>query len=193
MKLSFRRAQKIGALATALTLASLLTAGPAQAHDALSSSSPSNGDTVTTNPGKVSITLTKAPSTDLPGSNIIKVTAPDGHVISSGEVTLEDATLSTTAEIDHPGEHKVEWRTVSADGHPIDGTFTFTYAEPGAAGTSTTPAADATEQATVAVAQEGNDISILWLFAGGVLILAIVILGAFALGQRKKKETSRDE
>lgn len=62
MKLSFRHAQKIGALATALALASLLAAGPAQAHDARGSSSPSNGDTVTTNPGKVSITLTKSPA-----------------------------------------------------------------------------------------------------------------------------------
>lgn len=146
---------------------------------------------MTTNPGKVSITLTKAPNTDLPGSNIIKATAPDGHVISSGEVTVEDATLTAAAEIDHPGQHKVEWRTVSADGHPIDGTVT--YAEPGAEGTSTTPAADSTEQATATVTEEGNDLSILCLFAGGVLILAVVILGAFALVRRKKTETGSDE
>ncbi|WP_074713619.1 copper resistance protein CopC [Arthrobacter alpinus] len=107
MKLSFRHAQKIGALATALALASLLAAEPAQAHDALAPSSPSNGDTVTTNPGKVSITLTKAPNTELPDTSLIKVTAPDGHVISTGEVTADGPTLSIAADIDHPGEHTV--------------------------------------------------------------------------------------
>ncbi|PYI38225.1 copper resistance protein CopC [Arthrobacter psychrolactophilus] len=191
MKLNFRRAQKIGALATAMALASLLAAGPAQAHDALASSNPSNGDTVTTNPGKVSITLTKAPNTDLPDSSIIKVTAPDGHVVSTGKVTADGPTLSIAADIDHPGEHTVEWRTVSADGHPIDGKFTFTYAEAGAsaAATPTTATAESvenTEQAATTTVNDTEPDNTVWYIGGGIVLLALVIIGAYALGRRKK-------
>lgn len=192
MKLSFRRAQKIGALTAALALASLLAAGPAQAHDALASSNPNNGDTVTTNPGKVSITLTKTPNTDLSGSNIIKVTAPDGHVVSTGEVTADGPTLSIAADIDHPGEHTVEWRTVSADGHPIDGKFAFTYAEAGtsAAAAPTTAVADNTGQAAAARAEETEPDNTVWFIAGGIVLLALIGIGAYALGRRKTSESA---
>lgn len=201
MKLFFRRAQKIGALTTALALASLLAAGPAQAHDALASSSPSNGDTVTTNPGKVSITLTKVPNTDLPDTSLMKVTAPDGHVVSTGEVTADGATLSIAADIDHPGEHTVEWRTVSADGHPIDGEFTFTYAEASesaaatptpAAATETADSIENTEQAVTTSTSDEPDNTV-WFIAGGIVLLTLVILGAYAFGRRKTSKSASDK
>jgi copper resistance protein C len=153
MAFSLRRVRITGALTAALALTALLGSVPAQAHDALASTSPSDGQTITANPGKVSITLTNPPTTGVPGSNILTVTAPDGHVVSNGEVTVDGATLSTAADIDHDGKHSVEWRAVSADGHPIEGTFSFTYtpeADAPASPPTGTPAAGATAATSAA-------------------------------------------
>jgi methionine-rich copper-binding protein CopC len=212
VKTSLRRARTAGALAALLALSAVAGTVPAQAHDALASSSPANGQTITTNPGKVSITLTNAPDTRLPGSNSIKVTAPDGHVVSAGEPTADGNTLSTDADIDHPGKHTVEWRAVSADGHPIDGTFSFTDTpEPGAsegtghaegtgthegsaattapaAAAATTPSPEA-QAATPAAAQSADNAG---LFIGlGAVLLVLVAVGAYLIGRRTKAAASK--
>ena len=204
MSFPIRRVLTSGAAAAALALGLLAGAAPAQAHDALASTSPAAGETVTANPGKVSITLTNAPDTGLPGSNIITVTAPDGHVVSSGDVRAEGSTLSVDAAIDHDGEHTVEWRAVSADGHPIDGTFTFTYAGAGSHGpeetstaaattepspTSAAPSpAPATESPAAASATSGQDNTGLFIGIGAVL-LVLVAAGAYFIGRRAKGGT----
>lgn len=146
MTFSLRRARTATALTASLALAAFLGAAPAQAHDALASTSPTDGQTITANPGKVSVTLTNPPNTGVHGANVLIVTAPDGHAVSNGEVTVEGSTLSTAADIDHDGQHLVKWRAVSADGHPIEGTFSFTY----------TPEAAATSAAAVAVSPSAS-------------------------------------
>ncbi|MBO1268679.1 copper resistance CopC family protein [Arthrobacter cavernae] len=201
MSFSLRRARMTGAAFAALALTALLGAGPAHAHDALASSNPAGGQTITTNPGKVSITLTKAPDTKLPGSNIIRVTAPDGHVVSTGDITEDGATLSIDADIDHPGKYTVDWRAVSADGHPIEGTFSFTYAgaedatsAPASPAASTTPAApsssaSASEQpASTPTAQTSPDNTGL-LIGTGAIILGLVAVVIYLLTRRNKART----
>jgi len=200
---SLRRARMTGAALAALALTAFLGAVPAQAHDALASSNPADGQTITTNPGKVSITLSQAPDTKLPGSNIIKVTAPDGHVVSTGDITVDGATLSIDADIDHPGKHTVDWRAVSADGHPIEGTFSFTYAgaedeataAPATPATSASPAAttpsaaaSAEDQAnTEQTTQSGSDTTGLLIGAVAVIVvLAGVVI--YLLARRKKAD-----
>jgi copper resistance protein C len=194
---SFRRARLTGALTATLALAALAGAAPAQAHDALASTSPSDGQTITTNPGEVSITLTNPPTTGVPGANVLEVTAPDGHVVSSGEVTVNGATLTTEADIDHDGVHTVKWRAVSADGHPIEGTFSFTYAPEGAgtataSAAATSPAAVATPSAAAspseapatAAAQSAPADNTGWLVAAGVIIVILAIAVVYFLRRR---------
>lgn len=202
MAFSLRRARITGALTAMLALAALAGAAPAQAHDALASTSPADGQTVTSNPGKVSITLTSPPTTGIAGANVLTVTAPDGHVVSSGDVTIEGATLSTTADVDHPGKHTVAWRAVSADGHPIEGNFSFTYAAeveaatPSAAASpaSTTaaaapePSAQATDAAATPVSQTGSAVPTGWLVAAGVIIVGLVGALIYLIRRRNKAE-----
>ncbi len=204
MAFSLRRARTTGALTAALAFTAILGTTPAQAHDALASTSPADGQTITTNPGKVSITLTNPPTTGVPGSNILTVTAPDGHVISNGEVTVDGATLSTAADVDHDGKHTVEWRAVSADGHPIEGMFSFTYtpeaaasaaptaALPSATATAATSAAAAvepspaaTEAATDPAAQTEPASPAGWVI-GGILVLAVLAGLVYFLRRRNK-------
>ncbi|MDP9888593.1 copper resistance CopC family protein [Pseudarthrobacter enclensis] len=212
MKFSFRRARAAAALTAVLALSALAGTAPAQAHDALASTSPAEGQTITTNPGKVSITLNNPPNTQLKGSNIIKVTAPDGHTVSTGELTVNGATLTTAADIDHPGKHTVEWRAVSADGHPIDGKFTFTFAGTDdhasseattasapatAAPPVTTPAAVATEtqtpetQAAEPASSQTPD-NTGWFIGIGVVLLILVGVGAYLVGRRAKPGTGNN-
>jgi methionine-rich copper-binding protein CopC len=210
LKFSLRRAGAAAALTALLALTTLAGTAPAQAHDALASTSPSDGQTITTNPGKVSITLTNAPDTGLPGSNTIEVTAPDGHVVSTGDITVEGNTLSVAADIDHDGKHTVAWRAVSTDGHPIEGTYSFTYtpaegdshsesnAPTTAAATATAPVAAApatrapeTAAATPASAQNTDNTGL--TIGIGAVLLILIAVGAYLIGRRTKANASRTD
>ncbi|SEP84164.1 hypothetical protein SAMN05444745_102173 [Arthrobacter sp. OV608] len=189
-------------MTAALALSTLAGIAPAHAHDALASTSPSDGQILTASPGRVSITLNNPPNTQLKGSNIIKVTAPDGHTVSSGDISVSGATLTTAADIDHPGKHTVQWRAVSADGHPIEGQFTFTFAgdpastEAAMAPSVSTPAALATEpqgpetQASTPAASQTPDNTGLFIGVGAVLLI-LVAAGAYLIGRRAKAASGR--
>ncbi|AUI50620.1 copper resistance CopC family protein [Arthrobacter crystallopoietes] len=197
--------------ALSLTLAAFIGAAPAQAHDSLLSTTPSDGETVTENPGEVTLTLSNPPlASESIESSQIEVTAPDGHVVSSGDVTIDGAVLSIPAVIDHEGEHTVVWRSVSADGHPIEGTFSFVYtpekpaaenqgaAAPSAAAEEstaaaaqpqeTTPAAQETGEAEATTAtQTGDGPNTGALIAGGAILLAL-IAAAFLVRRKLAKK-----
>jgi copper resistance protein C len=190
-----------------LILALFVGTAPARAHDSVVSTAPSDGATVTANPGKVSVTLSAEPlaSEGLKTSRI-EVTAPDGHVVSSGDVTIDGATLTIDADIDHEGEHTVAWRSVSADGHPVEGTFAFTYApeapaahaSASAAATSAAPAAGTgTAQATgegtptadaEPAAATGSGSGTGAFIAGGLILLAAVAAAAFLIGRKAARK-----
>jgi methionine-rich copper-binding protein CopC len=200
LKFSLRRARMTGALTAVLALTALAGTAPAQAHDALASTSPADGQTITINPGKVSITLTNAPETGVPGSNTIKVIAPDGHTASSGDISVDGATVSIAADVDHPGKHTVQWRAVSADGHPIEGSFTFTYAAEGethseaatpATSAASAPATTAAEtpapetQASAPASSQTQD-NTGWFIGIGAVLLVLVAVGAYLIGRRAR-------
>ena len=193
--------------AAAIALVALSTAAPASAHDSVVSTSPAEGATVSENPGTVSVTLSAEPlASESMTTSQIEVTAPDGHVVSSGKVEISGATVSIDADIDHEGEHTVAWRSVSADGHPIEGTFAFTYAgeapaasaasaeastpAPAAtAGTTTAPTAtasaepqDAADAAAVSDTDTGSPAPM--LIIGGIILIAAVAAGAFLVGRK---------
>ena len=120
----------LGALAFA---ALLLTAGPASAHDAAESSSPSDGATVAAPPEKVSVTFNKNP---LGLGSQVKVSDSAGTDWADGKVEIVDNVASQKLREGAPaGKYTVAWRVVSSDSHPIEGTFTFT-ATSGAAGST---------------------------------------------------------
>lgn len=190
--------------ALALSSALLFGAAPAQAHDSVISTSPGADEVVTVNPEKVSITLSAKPAdTGQLAVSKIKVTAPDSHVVSTGDVIVADNVISIAADIDHPGLHTVEWRTVSADGHPIDGKYTFTFANTAAEDTATPDTAtasaeaagqEATTPAPVAVAVPADTGSNTGLIVGAVGAGAVILaVGAYLFGRRKtgKKTTEQ--
>ncbi|MDD1475893.1 copper resistance CopC family protein [Arthrobacter sp. H16F315] len=125
-------------LGTAIFAAVLLGAvAPASAHDVAESTSPAAGATVATPPAQVSVTFSKNPLGL--GAQIV-VNTGDGANWADGAVEIVDNVASQRLKPGAPaGPYTVAWRVASSDGHPIEGTFTFT-ATAGAAGSTSAAA-----------------------------------------------------
>ncbi|MBF4575468.1 copper resistance CopC family protein [Frondihabitans sp. VKM Ac-2883] len=116
---------------TGIILASVVgIARPAAAHDALAGSTPATGGTVTTTLTTVTVTFSEPPLADFASALALKVADPTGATVTTGAPTAEGASLTAPVAITRAGVHTVTWQSVSSDGHPVSGTFTFTYAGP---------------------------------------------------------------
>ncbi|WP_028272467.1 copper resistance CopC family protein [Arthrobacter sp. UNC362MFTsu5.1] len=197
MKTALRHAttRLVLAAATALLLPVLATA-PAVAHDSLASTEPARDAVLDTAPATVSLTLSNAPlnSAQL-NTSILKVTDSTGKTLSDDNVQVNGDTLSTAITEGQPGPYTVQWRAVSSDGHPIEGTYTFTVQSAAATATPSQAAAAASQSATAPAVTSGTtpvtpaprpDDSNALLVAGiGAAVIAL-IAGLIALSRRKE-------
>lgn len=134
------RASLVACVAAVLALAGAL---PASAHAALVRSSPTSGSTLTAVPPEVALTFNE--SID---PQFTSVTVKSGSTTAStGKPTVEGPTVyqSLDPRMDE-GTYTVSYRVTSADGHPVSGSYTFTYKssggedpEPSGSSTSKTP------------------------------------------------------
>ena len=118
------RPAALAAVFAALLAALLLLGAPAQAHDTLLESDPADGATLETSPEAIPLTY----SADiLDVSPLVRITDEDGEQLA--EITPSIDGPVATAALEEPlpaGESTIQWRVVSSDGHPIEGTFTVT-------------------------------------------------------------------
>lgn len=134
------RASLVACVAAVLALAGAL---PASAHAALVRSSPTSGSTLTAVPPEVALTFNEAID-----PQFTSVTVKSGSTTAStGKPTVEGPTVyqSLDPRMDE-GTYTVSYRVTSADGHPVSGSYTFTYKssggedpEPSGSSTSKTP------------------------------------------------------
>ncbi|MFT4165423.1 MAG: copper resistance protein CopC [Microlunatus sp.] len=98
------------------------TSQTAWAHNSLIGTTPSDGAQVEAGPAEVVLTFNEpAIST---GTKVL-VTGPDG-LVTDGAPRLIDNTVRQDLKPGLPaGSYAVEWRVTSADGHPINGSFSF--------------------------------------------------------------------
>ena len=75
------------------------------------------------------------------------MTDSTGKTLSDGQVTMTGPTISTKVAPGSNGPYTVLWRTVSSDGHPIEGNYSFTVQDPAAVPTAS-PAAPVSESVT---------------------------------------------
>jgi methionine-rich copper-binding protein CopC len=130
----------------------LVPATGASAHDYLVDSTP-KADSIQTTPLK-QVTLTFDDVVlDLShngSSALLQVTGPDGSGSNSGErhfetgcPTIEGRTVSAPVALGADGNYTITWQIVSADGHTVSNSITFTYQPPAgtaaANGTSSRP------------------------------------------------------
>lgn len=151
-----------------------LCAPPAAAHATLISSDPTEGEVLTETPDVVTFTFDE------------RVTLTDGSVQvfdAAGEPVESDASGEdevVTADLPDEladGTYVVAWRVVSADGHPISGSLTFSIGAPSE--TVVAPQVDggASSSATadVGVAQALAYAGL--LAAGGLLVFVLLVVG----------------
>jgi methionine-rich copper-binding protein CopC len=144
-----RRTLAIAALTTTAAIAVVVGfAGPAQAHDALVSSTPASGDVLTALPAAFSVTMNEAlvdPGTGTgTGTNFdIQITDATGRFYGDGCVSLVDATMSMPANLGAAGQYTMNWQLISADSHVVSSSssgyspVTFTWQPPADATPST--------------------------------------------------------
>lgn len=109
-------------LSAALFMIVMAAAGPASAHTTLVRTDPADGARLTSAPRTVTLEFSENI-----GRGHVAVTAPDGTRVKTADVRTLDHTLrAAVAPGDQRGRYTVAYRVVSADGHPVIGTFTFT-------------------------------------------------------------------
>ena len=179
-------------LAAVLLGVPLAGAAPATAHDAVESTSPADGATVPAPPEKVSLTLSNRP---LAIGTQIKVTDAAGSDWTDGAVEIVDNVafqkLSTGAPA---GLFTVQWRVASSDGHPIEGTFSFTAAAAARGGTAAAAAPPSGAVPTMGTAAPGTTTAPLPVanaaqpFPWSIVIFVAVAVGILvALGLMAKR------
>jgi len=170
---------------TALVLGVGIT--PAQAHDALVSSTPASGAVLPTAPSVVELDFTGTP---LPLGTEVLVVGPDGDPVSVGAAEIRETTVvQGLAEALPAGRYTVEWRSTSSDGHALTGASDFTVAAVAGAVPATAAAPGttaATTETTIASTDEptSGGLPVGWLVAA---VLAVGALGTLLVLRLRRR------
>jgi methionine-rich copper-binding protein CopC len=109
-------------LILALALLWLLPAS-ALAHSTLEEASPAQNETVTVSPETVSLTF----NTKIEKLSNFKLLDENRQEITPDHVTVDGSTMSgTIAEPLPNGNYTVKWTIIGADGHAVEGNYSFT-------------------------------------------------------------------
>jgi len=108
----------------------LLSRVPLDAHAELLRSDPASGSVLSTAPQQVKLWFSE-PIEPVPDSITVKTATGPRVDRGAASVSSDDrSVLETRVEIAAPGTYVVEWRAISADSHPINGSFTFSIGAP---------------------------------------------------------------
>lgn len=184
-----RLGRRLGALVIGLlTAAAVLppTTGAA-AHESFVSSSPAEGETVTTALAAVTISFSAEPLTGAESASFIEVKAPDKRLVS-GPTVADGVTLRVPVNVSLPGEYEVAWRYVSGDGHPISGVYTFDYAGPANGSPEPTTPPNGTAKSGASDTEDAlAGIGVTELVVIFLLVLVLILVVSWVLFERRRK------
>lgn len=171
-----------------LTLLALaMVVAPARAHAELESSDPQDGATLAAAPTGLTFVFKE---NILSEGNAVTLTdvAADAR-LEVGPVEVDGDTVSVSWPQSSPaGEFRAAYRVVSADGHPIAGTITFTVEQAGgaaqaspAAGTASAPAASAAASPPAPAADDADAGLLAWVLGIGLAVLIGAGTGAWMM------------
>lgn len=149
-------------------------AGVGQRHNALTGSVPAAGEAVPVSPATVTLTFNDTVQNLEP---LVTVTSADGsHWEGTAITVLTNQVTAAVNPLGAAGVYTVSYRVVSADGHPVEGSYQFTLA---AAGTGS-PNPGGSGAVT-----KSNAIPVwVWTIAATVLIAGLAVLGVRAQRRR---------
>ncbi len=188
---SIKRAFAIVAISTALWS---VGATSASAHSGLETSNPADGAVISEAPASITLTFDEELLAD---ADSISLNAADGTNVVSAKVQPTGNTVELPWPADLPaGDYQAAYRVVSADGHPVTGAISFTYAPADAAASAApasaaaSPAASSQPSGAAATTSEnaepestgGNP----WLGLGIGVVIGLVLVVLFAAMRRKR-------
>lgn len=137
-----RRGAVAGVFAAVVAAMAVLFAvpSPAAAHNVLIDTDPQDGAVLDDAPGRVELTFVEPLN---PEYTTIVVTDADQEIVETAGPHIDGGQGSVTFPQPLPsGTYTVAYRVISLDGHPVDGSFSFTVEGDGAAaeGTGSDPA-----------------------------------------------------
>ncbi|AWZ05315.1 MULTISPECIES: copper resistance CopC family protein [unclassified Streptomyces] len=122
-----RRAARAATRTLVVPLSGLLLwagAPAASAHTDLTSSTPADGATLDALPPGIRLTFSDEMSQEYAK---VALTAPDGSPAGTGDPLVDGKSASLVVKPGLPsGKYTVGYRVVSADGHPVSGSYSFT-------------------------------------------------------------------
>ncbi|HEX6446373.1 MAG TPA: copper resistance CopC family protein [Streptosporangiales bacterium] len=175
------------AVVAGAVLAALATPSPAVAHDVLIGTAPKARSTVTAPRSTVVLTFNDAVQTSFAE---VVVSDAAGDELSVGKPDVVDDTVTQRIQpFRSAGGYRVSWRIVSADGHPVSGTFTFTVGT-GAVSTASPTGSTPASPAATGQASGAQQPSFLQRHAVHLLIgLVIVVVGGGILVWERRRRS----
>ena len=179
----------------------VIGAGVAQAHSELVSTTPEDGQVLDAPPTELTFTFNEDL---LPDFVNFVATDPAGQVLELAVSGVSGPTATVAWPAEAPGgEWRVDYRVVSQDGHPVEGSIAFAYAassptpspSPTSAAPSPAPTTSSAEPApeptsaepspTVAPASDSSGLSAGWIIAI-IAVVAIVVIAIVGLLARRR-------
>ncbi len=122
----------------AVVFAALVAATAAHGHASLIQSEPTDRTVVAQSPAILTLTFNE-PVSPL----ALRLAQPTGELVELKNVVASGTTVTVAMPAGLPrGTHLVSWRVISADGHPVGGSLTFSVGEPSAARAFGSPEGD---------------------------------------------------
>ena len=164
--------KKLLGFALALTLI-WLNPNSVQAHTELVSSAPENAAVITTWPEAITLTFNEPLQTiEGKSANTVTVHNAIAEELETSDLTVDGPTVSVPVKINNtPGLVLVSYRVASADGHVVEGEYTFNYGS-------------GTEVAVPYTVKKKSNTAIYG--ASTVLIVLTVLFGLWAYRRRKE-------
>ena len=162
-----------------ISIFSILSISPALAHTELVSVEPSTDQVMLTLPSEVKLTFGESVIAE---GTFASITTAAGSVETNVRVEAADVYVAIPANLVGP-DVTISWKTVAADGHPLDGETVYKLAE--ARGEATPELTSVEEPVVISAPIEENSSSISWLqwlSLGASIGIAIT----FFLKMRKK-------
>jgi methionine-rich copper-binding protein CopC len=162
-----------------ISIFSILSISPALAHTELVSVEPATDQVMLTLPSEVKLTFGESVIAE---GTFASITTSAGSVETTVRVEAADVYVAIPADLVGP-DVTISWKTVAADGHPLDGETVYKLAE--ARGEATPEVTTMEEPVAISAPVEESESSISWLqwlSLGASIGIAIT----FFLKMRKK-------
>lgn len=169
----WRWAVRLIAATVAALATGLLLAWPASAHAALIDTDPDDGAVLSQAPAEVGLSFNEPVRLPAGGIQLFDATGRDLAASSNGEGDKVRVQLPSGMP---DGSYQISWRVVSADGHPLSGSFSFSIGSPSETVVAAAPAAADPAQGTDRLRSVSQGIHyVALLLATGLLAFSLLL------------------